>query len=400
MIHEIREKNLFQTIKQSAKEIGYKTVGAYAFMAVLFLVISVTFVLTQHQQDIRQHAAGNFPLLTVTGVSISHSSAKIKYNSVAGASDYRVYDITDPNNVKYAGLVHPGGQTSPATEVEWNTLLDNLPHTLIVEAVDTLGPVPPGNQYTSDNIAKVNPLPAGAMLGSNAGLTPDGKRSTNGQGPSTNSPNVIAQSQPFIVQANQSFLSIPSSPNTTQTFFDTFDDSQAGTLTQTVAPDDSRGTMRYTLNAGTDKAWDIYYTDADVKNSMPFIKNGHFMDMLFDGGTPGSNNPLHQTYAAMFMSPQKSVDFSNGQILHMTMDVDSHTDSRRWIDFQLSPADALVRTAFACPDASASVHHPPPAIRLYLREPENFTDDYLPPQTMSECEGKAENVCSAHFFSG
>src|SRR6201989_3501354 len=44
--------------------------------------------------------------LTVTGVSINHSSAKVFYNPVAGASDYRIYDVTSPTNVKYAGMTH------------------------------------------------------------------------------------------------------------------------------------------------------------------------------------------------------------------------------------------------------------------------------------------------------
>jgi hypothetical protein len=44
--------------------------------------------------------------VVVNGVSINHSSAKIYYNPVPGAKDYRVYDIANPNNVKYAGWTH------------------------------------------------------------------------------------------------------------------------------------------------------------------------------------------------------------------------------------------------------------------------------------------------------
>lgn len=58
MVYEIREKNLFQTIKQSAKEIGYRTLSAYVLMAVLLIIITATFILAQHRQDIREHAAG------------------------------------------------------------------------------------------------------------------------------------------------------------------------------------------------------------------------------------------------------------------------------------------------------------------------------------------------------
>lgn len=57
MVHEIKDKNLFQLIAQSAREIGHRTISAYALMLGLFVVIAVTFVLAQKQQDIRQRAA-------------------------------------------------------------------------------------------------------------------------------------------------------------------------------------------------------------------------------------------------------------------------------------------------------------------------------------------------------
>src|SRR5438477_460088 len=121
MVHETRNKNIFELISQAVKEIGYKTVSAYALLALLVLAI---------------------------------------------ASGPQIFD-------------------GPNAEIEWNSLGDRQPHTLIVEAVDTLGPVPPENLYDSTNTPLVSPLQNGAMLGSNKGATPDGKVSTNGQGPST-----------------------------------------------------------------------------------------------------------------------------------------------------------------------------------------------------------------------
>src|ERR1700736_6117876 len=44
--------------------------------------------------------------LTVTWVAASNSSVKIYFNPVPGAKDYRVYDVANPNDVKYAGLAH------------------------------------------------------------------------------------------------------------------------------------------------------------------------------------------------------------------------------------------------------------------------------------------------------
>lgn len=58
MVHEFEKKNLLQVTTQAAKEIGYKTISAYAFMVLVVIAIVVTFILAQHQQDIREHAAG------------------------------------------------------------------------------------------------------------------------------------------------------------------------------------------------------------------------------------------------------------------------------------------------------------------------------------------------------
>src|SRR5215203_4521591 len=44
--------------------------------------------------------------VVITGYAASHSSVKIYYRPVPGAKDYRIYDVNNPNNVKYAGLVH------------------------------------------------------------------------------------------------------------------------------------------------------------------------------------------------------------------------------------------------------------------------------------------------------
>lgn len=57
MVREIKHKSVFTLAKQSAKEIGYRTVGAYAFMGMLIVIIVVTFVLVQNRQSIVQNAS-------------------------------------------------------------------------------------------------------------------------------------------------------------------------------------------------------------------------------------------------------------------------------------------------------------------------------------------------------
>jgi hypothetical protein len=321
--------------------------------------------------------------VTVTGVASNHSSVRVYYAPVAGARDYRVFDVNNPDDVKYAGLVRllaspdcPGDGCAhhfvlgpdratpvfpyrvasggsggpqvldvPATQIEWNGAGDGLPHTLVVEAVDALGPVPQASLYAGPNNA---PLVTGhsheSMLGSNKGPTSDGKISTNGQGPYSNRPTVLARSAPFVVQANTSYKAVPSSAAATQAFFDTFDDAQQATM-KLVSRDDrgtdeygNYGIMKYTLNGGTNKAWEIDYRQADNAHSMPFIASNHFMDMLFDGATPGTNAPSHTAYASMSMSPLATFDIAAGKIAHITMEVDGHQSGRRWMAIQIARA--------------------------------------------------------------
>lgn len=305
------------------------------------------------------------PAVQVTGVAVNQSSAKVFYKPVSGARDYRVYDVANPHDVKYAGMAYlipgvscPGyacqhhfasadGTTAsfpyqiangasggpqvintPATEIEWNNLGDGQSHSLIVEAVDALGPVPQQNLYTGLTNA---PLASGGMLGANKGHTADGNVSTNGQGPFTNAPRPIAVSQAFVVQANSGLKAIPSSSAAGQQFYDTFDDVEASTLAR-IDP------TTYSLNDGTPKEWSLQYSQANNRDSMPFIGSNHFMDMLFDGATPNTNAPTHTSYGSMSMSPAPTVDMSGGKILHLTMEVDAHQSFRRWLGFALAPA--------------------------------------------------------------
>ncbi|MGI9146782.1 MAG: hypothetical protein ACR2IK_09585 [Chloroflexota bacterium] len=327
--------------------------------------------------------AATVTTLNVTGVAPNNSSARVFFQPVAGARDYRMYDSAAPTTVKYAGMVHlapsaacPGpyclnhfavqgdGVTPvfpyqvadggngglqvldvPATDIEWNSLGDGKQHTLVIEALNQLGPVPQANLYTGlQNDPLVSPPPATAMLGSDKGSTADGNTSTNGQGPYTNTPQVIARSQPFYVQADQNLKAIPSVPSATQPFYDSFENAENGTITQTARQDNGRdsignlGSMTYSMNAGTPKEWTIEYRQADNINSMPFVSSDHFMDMLFDGATPNTSSPTHTIYGSMSMTPRQTADMSGGKALHMTMEVDGHQSFRRWLAFDLAPA--------------------------------------------------------------
>jgi len=314
--------------------------------------------------------------LIVSHVTLSNSSAKVDFAAVAGARDYRVFDVSAPGKVKYAGMAHldlayasdagnlycgchfamqpdgatpvfpyttsktgtgPTSLTVPATEIQWNGLADGQPHTLVVQALDQLGPVPMGALYTTSNTHAYAGGGAMGALGANGGMTMDGHLSINGQGPMTNAPHVIAQSAPFVVRADPSARPLPSSSTAAQTFYDPFTDAASDPIART-AYDPTHDSATYTLGAGTAHPWTIQYQNADVKNSQPFVMDNHFMDVLFDGGTAGTNNPLHQGHGVMALSPQQTADFSGGRLLHLTMEVDAHQSGRRWTAFNLAPA--------------------------------------------------------------
>lgn len=331
------------------------------------------------------------PSVVITGVRSNNDSVKVTFNPVPGAKDYRIYVVSDPATVKYAGIWHldadymqtflldssgaplmPVQETSngavsgpthidiPATEIEWNGLQPGQSTRLIVEAVDAVGPFPAGNVATALNTptcsCQTGPgcsCQGGStctcqtggccqtgtgcscgMLGSNSGMTKDGKTSTNGQGDPGALPNVIARSASFAVQAT-GIPALPSGSDASQVFFDPF---SSGQITPVGAVDPVNGLMQFTMTTAAGN-WDILTSKVDTNNTMPMLSRAHFMDVLFDGGTPNTNNPLHQSHASLAFSPQKTFDFSNGQILHVTMEIDSHTDNRRWAGIDLAPAD-------------------------------------------------------------
>jgi hypothetical protein len=343
------------------------TENAIAWRIRIYIAAAILYALFSYASAFAQN------VVTVTSVAADQDSVKVVYKPVAGAKDYRIFDTTNPMAVKYAGLWHLDAdqlglysklafatdtsgnilyplrtvQVSaysalhhidiPALEIELNGLAPG-PHTLIVQAVDALGPCPPANLYDASNLPTLNAVSATAMggegmdtmLGANAGATLDGMVSTNGQGPSTNKPNIIAQSPPFTVTTPGGPPEIPTA-NATASFFDTF---SSGTFASFGAPDLIKGNQQFTLTTPAG-AWDVIENHCDLRDTKPFVMNRHYMAVDFDGGSPGSNEPLHVAYSAVAISPQQTASIANGQILHCIMQVDAHTDTRRWVGFAI-----------------------------------------------------------------
>jgi hypothetical protein len=293
----------------------------------------------------------------------------------------------------------------PALQIDWNSVGDGNPHTLVIEAVDALGPVPQGSLYQGEyNTPILNPSPAGAMVGSNKGPTNDGKTSTNGQGPYTNNPQVIARSQPFTVQADRGYQAIPSRTSALQRFFDTFENAENATVQQ-VARDDRTvdryaniGMMRWLMNTGTSRAWEIEYRQADNNNSMPFISSDHFMDMLFDGGTAGSGAPGHENIASMALTPVQTVDMTGGKILHMTMEVDAHQSKRKWMGFSIAPASDPLQAWH--PDGGVPLNTTNRGVFLELRDGECTLDIYTGPGGFAAPTGTAGGAHGSRLWGG
>ena len=248
----------------------------------------------------------------VTSVVPGDDSVLVSFAAVPGAADYRVYDTAHPATVKYSG-----GSLS----IQMNGL-DPAGATLVVEAVDKLGPF-----QTMDGMAGPGAMQMDGM-----------HEAINGQGDPSNVPVVLASSVPFAVSPEPETLA------GSQTFFDTFRGEQP--LAALPLPALQPGTFYGDPNqygAYANDKWTVRNYGGDLKNTKIFFMGSHFMDTLYDGGTPGTNQPLHNNNASLVMMPNAVADISGGKVLHVTFEVDAHMDGRRWCDVFVGAAgDTLV----------------------------------------------------------
>lgn len=336
--------------------------------------------------------SGSLPPVTITSVKVNTDSAKVEFQPVPGAQDYAIYNISDPNDVKYAGIWHldadpatwpwsnmqfnvdsngnpiypltvipnpngqPAGTTAgwsqyhhidiPATEIEVNGLQPGVPQTFVVQALDAVGPIGYQSLYNIQNVrtfpldSDCNTAIGECSLGSNMGceywadqiVNGPNVMGTNGQGPYTNKPNVIAQSQPFTITAS-GIPALPSESAATNVFFDDFSSSSL-TPMQNLNVTTGEATQTLTTAAGV---YNVLWDHADVTASNAFTDDLHWMPVLFDGYSIESNNPQHVAYSTCATEPQNTVNFANG-ILHVTFEVDAHTDTRRWVGCAIGPS--------------------------------------------------------------
>ncbi len=247
----------------------------------------------------------------ITNVQPDDDSVLVSFTPVAGAVDYRLYDLANPNTKKYSA----GGLS-----IELNGLDPTVSHTLVVEAVNKFGPF-----QTMDGMAG-----PGAMM-------MDGMHSAiNGQGDPSNVPNVLAVSAPTPVTC------VPTTLTGSQVFFDNFRQEQPliARPLPTPIPGDGGEAYGYANNmtvVANDK-WEIRNSTGDLLNSTTFFMGNHFMDTLYDGATARVSNVMHNNNASMVLMPKATANIAGGQVLHVTFEVDAHMGGRRWCDVVVTAA--------------------------------------------------------------
>ncbi len=252
-------------------------------------------------------------LVQVTGVDANDDSAVVSFDAVPGARDYRVYDAAHPATVKYSG-----GSLS----IEMNGLDPVAGANLVVEAVDKLGPF-----QTMDGMAGPGAMQMDGM-----------HQAINGQGDPSNIPVVLARSTPTPINL------MPRSMTGAQTFFDGFraEPPLAALPLPTLVSNTFYGDPQC-FNSFANAKWTVRDYGGDLKDTKIFFMGNHFMDTLYDGGTPGSSVPMHNNNASLVMMPNTVADISGGKVLHVTFEVDPHMDGRRWCDLFVGAAgDTLV----------------------------------------------------------
>jgi len=269
----------------------------------------------------------------ITKVVPNDDSAEVFFTPIPGATDYGIYDVSNPAKVKYAGAItmqQGGGGFTPrmALSIEWNGIDPAVGANLVVEAVDKLGPFQRMDGDTGSGATNMSAMNGEAI---------------NGQGDPSNIPIVLAQSAPFQVTCT------PTSLTGSQVFFDNFRNSQPlvkQPLPVVIPPNSQYYGVPDEYAAFDNDKWEIRQYGCDLTNSKLFFMGNHFMDTTYDGGTPGSADPPHNNVASMVMVPKATADISGGRVLHVTFEVDAHNDSRRWIEVGIGQAgDELVDIA-------------------------------------------------------
>ena len=265
-------------------------------------------------------------------------SALLFITPLAGATDYRAYNVAKPGVVKYAGEITlvSNQYHSPTTNNPRMALCIDFrgidgSADIVVEAVDRYGPAYPMELILR---AGMEATGVGAM---------DSGLAINGQRDPSSLPLVLATSDILHIEA------VPMATLDGQVFAETWQDSKpfSPLPLPVVIPPNAQyyGSPHDYASAANDK-WEVRQFGCDLTHSKLFVDDGHLHSLIYDGGGPGSPNPPHNNVASQVLIPKTVVDISGGKIAYFTMTADLHHSDRRWLEVGVGAAgDELVNIA-------------------------------------------------------
>ena len=254
--------------------------------------------------------------ISITQIIRNDDSAIIYFAPVSGAKDYRAYILSGPSG----GIVH-GNATNRVYKysggglsIEVNGLNPVIKNRIILEAVDKFGPFQTMDGEMSPGVNQ-----------------PDGMTVShvNGLGDPSNNPQVIARSEPVTLVCK------PFTLKGQDAFFDNF--RTFDPLVQTSPSLALLAATQTPVYQSENSHWTITNYNGDFASSRTFVASNHFMGTLYDGGTPTGSTPMHNNASSLVMTPKAVADMSNGKVLHVTYEVDSHLSERRWISMYVTP---------------------------------------------------------------
>ncbi len=256
----------------------------------------------------------------------NQTSCIVEFAAVPGAKDYRVYE---PAHSAVHGGTPMYKYSGGGLRIEINGLnpLALAQGDFVIEAVDALGPYQRADANTPHHDI----------------------HHINGQGPSTNNPNILMTSATF--RPRTAMQQWPTQPGATSLFRDTFEDTSAEATTFFPMPTPALTGVQAAMNLefyGTwhsrfaSKNWLIDFLGHERGTESIFIHQRHLMEILLDGER--RNNNASSVLQPLVNGKQVEFDLADGKIVHITWEVDAHQKSRRWTELQLKPAEETFLT--------------------------------------------------------
>jgi hypothetical protein len=281
-------------------------------------------------------------LRPVTNITLygGDDSVLVEFDAVPGAVDYRIYEMGKPNRQKYAGFTAPPFYaTDPPFgpdpthgplgrySIRWNGIDPAAGATLVVEAVDALGPF----MHPIDMLT----CPPECECGKGVECTCC-THIHNGQGDPANKPVAIARGQVAVRPADLRALTAPAGSE--QSFIETWRGPLAKQFTPTgVNPKLGGHAQTYNeFRQWTNGTWvaSEWMTDLSPGKTAVFVADGHLMSVNAD------NKGV--TASTWTLELQRTFDLSGGKVLHVEWEVDAVTTSRRFVSATIAPEGAKI----------------------------------------------------------